>query len=152
MNNENLTWPPDSARPTEEQIRAHFGKLLSDDAKIMRPPYSTVWALEDGTLLWDAGGGYADIGPVLKCLMYLTGPQGSGKTTLVDRLQNSIEIYRANYISFTDIKRSIELSGDRSTIVVTDQRHTADPDFEKHLRRYALEKELHFYSITLKRF
>ena len=57
--------PPATARlmrPTEEELRAHFGDKLPATARLMRPAYTTIWALEDGTLLWDWRGGFATLG------------------------------------------------------------------------------------------
>jgi hypothetical protein len=47
--------------PTEQELRLHFAETLPTDAKLMRPEYTTIWALEDGTLLWDWKNGYADL-------------------------------------------------------------------------------------------
>ena len=44
--------------PTEREVREHFN--LSADEPLMQVPYTTIWALEDGTLLWDWRNGYAD--------------------------------------------------------------------------------------------
>lgn len=45
--------------PTEQEVREHFN--LSADAPLMKVPQTTIWALEDGTLLWDWRNGYAPI-------------------------------------------------------------------------------------------
>jgi len=59
------THPP--AGPTEQDVRDHFAGQLPTDAKLMRPAYTSIWALEDGTLLWDWRNGYAQIGEQCKC-------------------------------------------------------------------------------------
>lgn len=51
--------PP--AGPTEQEVLDHFDGLLPADAKLMRPPYTSIWALENGTLLWDWRNGFADL-------------------------------------------------------------------------------------------
>lgn len=45
--------------PTEQEVREHFN--LSADAPLMKVPQTTIWALTDGTLLWDWRNGYAEI-------------------------------------------------------------------------------------------
>ncbi len=45
--------------PTEQEVREHFN--LSADAPLMKVPQTTIWALEDGTLLWDWRNGYAEL-------------------------------------------------------------------------------------------
>jgi len=54
--------PP--AGPTEQEVRQHFGDKLKADAPLMRPSYTSIWALEDGTLLWDWRGGFAELDDV----------------------------------------------------------------------------------------
>lgn len=54
--------PPNSP-PTEELVRDHFYGLLPKGAKIVQVPQTTIWALEDGTLLWDWRDGYATLTP-----------------------------------------------------------------------------------------
>jgi len=54
-----VTHPP--AGPTEQDVRDHFAGQLPTDAKLMRPAYTSIWALEDGTLLWDWRNGYASL-------------------------------------------------------------------------------------------
>ncbi len=46
--------------PTEQEVREHFGDKIKADAKLMRPAYTSIWALEDGTLLWDWRGRLCD--------------------------------------------------------------------------------------------
>jgi len=97
--------------PTEQEVREHFGDKLKADAKLMRPAYTSIWALEDGTLLWDWRNGFAVIGsasikheikmlmqdpPVRKgdieCIMYVTGKQATGKTNFVRLLSDAVEV------------------------------------------------------------
>ena len=47
----NTTHPP--VGPTEAEVRAHFGAKLNPAVNLIRPAYTSIWALEDGTLLWD---------------------------------------------------------------------------------------------------
>ncbi len=51
--------PP--AGPTEQEVRQHFGDKLKADAQLMRPAYTSIWALEDGTLLWDWRNGFSEL-------------------------------------------------------------------------------------------
>lgn len=68
------------SQPTEQELRDHFGDSLPADTEIERIPYTTVWATEDGVLLWDWRNGYADLSPeqdnaeelLAKCLKFLT--------------------------------------------------------------------------------
>jgi len=53
--------------PTEQDVREHFAGQLPDDAKLIRPAYTSIWALEDYTLLWDWRNGYANLNGVKKC-------------------------------------------------------------------------------------
>lgn len=49
--------------PTEQEIREHYGDKLPADAVIESVPYTTVWATDEGVLLWDWRNGYADLSP-----------------------------------------------------------------------------------------
>jgi len=57
----NTKHPPSG--PTEQEVREHFGDKLKADAQLMRPAYTSIWALEDGTLLWDWRNGFSEIVP-----------------------------------------------------------------------------------------
>jgi len=83
--------------PTEAEVRKQFEGQIPNDAKLMQPDHTTIWALDDGTLLWDWKGGFAQLtetGIVSKteCVIYLSGRQGSGKSTLVGLLDNAVEV------------------------------------------------------------
>jgi Cdc6-like AAA superfamily ATPase len=114
----NTTHPP--VGPTEQDVRAHFDKHLPADVQLMRPAYTSIWALEDGTLLWDWKEGYATLGSELKCIIYLTGPQGSGKSTLVSLMSNAIEIQAPK--SGIDYETIIAANVDVECIVFTAQK------------------------------
>lgn len=52
--------------PTETEVLNHFGSKIPTYAKLMKVPYTTIWALTDGTLLWDKRNGFADLGEAPK--------------------------------------------------------------------------------------
>jgi len=148
--------PDIKARPSEEQIRAHFGTRLKKDTPIERVPYSSVWATADGALLWDAKNGYAgsietpEKVPKIKCLMYITGPQASGKSTLVHKMQDAVEVTRQSYLSYVDLKRAIDMCAEtRELVAVTDMRN--DATFERLIRAYADKAKLTYFNINLTR-
>lgn len=66
--------------PTEQEIRGHYGDKLPADTAIERIPHTTVWATDEGVLLWDWRNGYADLTPeqdnteqlLAECLKFLT--------------------------------------------------------------------------------
>lgn len=66
--------------PTEQELRDYFGDELPADTAIERIPHTTVWATDDGVLLWDWRNGYADLSPgqdnteelLAECLRFLT--------------------------------------------------------------------------------
>ena len=66
--------------PTEQEVREHFGDKLKADSKLMRPAYTSIWALEDGTLLWDWRNGFAELGeppkPAKSAERHSVTPQG----------------------------------------------------------------------------
>jgi hypothetical protein len=66
----NTTHPP--VGPDEFEVLAHFDGRLPLDAKLMRPAYTSIWALEEGTLLGDWKNGFASLGCPLKTVIYLT--------------------------------------------------------------------------------
>lgn len=67
------------APPTEQELRDHFGDRLPADTVIERIPHTTVWATNEGVLLWDWRNGYADLSPeqdstkelLAECLRFL---------------------------------------------------------------------------------
>lgn len=66
--------------PTEQELRDYFGDSLPADTAIERVPHTTVWATDEGILLWDWRNGYADLSPeqdktlelLADCLRFLT--------------------------------------------------------------------------------
>lgn len=147
---------PNIGTPDEDEIRKHFKGLLDPAIKVEIVPHTKVWATDTGVLLWDPKNGYANAlkpdAPVtqLKCLMYVTGPQASGKTVLCDLLKNSIELRRGEYINYIDLKRYIDkASRSFETVVVCDQR--SDSSFEKLVRSYADTHKLIYFNINLTR-
>lgn len=144
-----------NAQPTEQEVREHFN--LSADAPLMKVPQTTIWALTDGTLLWDWRNGYADEKPAprqatkLRCIMYVTGAQGSGKTELVRLMSNAVEVNTRSTLSqFAEtLLRRVQENAHNETEVFTAQRHS--PNTEKSLRLIAEERQLKFYSINLTR-
>jgi hypothetical protein len=60
--------------------RNHFGDSLPTHTAIERIPHTTIWATEEGVLLWDWRNGYADLSPeqdnteqlLAECLKFLT--------------------------------------------------------------------------------
>ncbi len=111
--------------PTEQEVREHF--KLSADVPLMRVPQTTIWALEDGTLIWDWRNGYAELGEKpkpessLKCVIYLTGPQGSGKSTLTSLMCNAVELHRLDYKSIRSVMCAIDYRTSYETIIVSEQ-------------------------------
>lgn len=151
----NTTHPP--VGPTEQELRQHFGDKLAIDAPLMRPAYTSVWALEDGTLLWDWKNGYSPIGEepaeiiapkrTEKAIVYMTGRQATSKSFLIELFENALELHRADYINFTDLSRAIGSARKQAVYAVVDQRY--DPDFARMLEQYATGKGLRFININL---
>jgi len=145
--------------PTEAEVRKHFGNKLSPDAKLMRPAYTSVWALEDGTLLWDWKNGFADDKPKAKkqigkltTIMYVTGPAGSGKTYLVNQIaENACEIsVRSALGQFREsLLRRVSQKTNHKTIVFTAQ--VFQYSFAETLKDLAKELQLTYYNINLTR-
>jgi len=171
----NTKHPP--AGPDEAEVRKHFGVQLPPDAQLMRPAYTSVWALEDGTLLWDWRNGYADLSPKratveelsagyggptniaegfkLKTVMYLTGPPASGKTVLADSMRNAIEINLHSVIGFAGLSRAMSLADKHDfyeTIVITSNATAPTAfDVDNALRIWCRERKLKYYHINLTR-
>jgi len=156
--------------PTEQEVRQHFGDKLKADAKLMRPDYTSIWALEDGTLLWDWRNGFAELGsapikhkikmilrdpPVRKgdieCIMYVTGKQATGKTNFVRLLGDAVEVNLRSVSSRLpeNIKAIVQQYIGKQTIVFTDQFNV--PNIGEHIRSLAEELGVKFYSINLTR-
>jgi len=142
--------------PTEQEVREHFGDKLKADARLMRPAYTSIWTLEDGTLLWDWRNGFADEKPKavkpetkLKTLMYVTGKQGSGKTELVRLMSNAVEVNARSVLSqFSEnLLKRVEANVQCETVVFTAQRFS--PNTDKSLRRISEELGLKFFNINL---
>lgn len=144
------------AGPSEEEVREHFGDKLPASAKLMRPPYTSIWALEDGTLLWDWRNGFSDSKPraskpesKLKCIMYVTGPQGSGKNTLVGMLPNAVgvSVNTVNSRLEANILAKVEANVLAETIAFTALVY--DGTTKDRIKRIAEEFGAKFLSINL---
>lgn len=161
--------------PTEQEVREHFGDKLKADAKLMRPAYTSIWALEDGTLLWDWRNGFAVIGsaPIkheikmilrdppdrkgdIECIMYVTGKQATGKqatgkSNLVRLMGDAVEVNLRSVTSRLpeNIKAIVQQYIGKQTIVFTDQFNV--PNIGEHIRSLAEELGVKFYSINLTR-
>jgi len=156
--------------PTEQEVREHFGDKLKADAPLMRPAYTSIWALEDGTLLWDWRNGFADSGPKtvkayvnngstpahfetkLKTLMYVTGPAASGKTYLATHVaENACEIsVRSSLGQFREnLLRRVGENPEYKTIVFTSQifKHS----LAETIKDLANELNLTYFNINLTR-
>lgn len=148
---------PNYKIPTNVEVREHFGELLPPGAIIEHTPNSTILALSDGTLLWDKTNGYAKLVPEkpeqkkdrAQVLIYLYGVQGCGKTSFTNMLVDALEVNRHNYISFTDLRRSLDNKKDNSILVVSDLLN--DMSYSRILENYAAKRGLKFYNINLKR-
>ncbi len=106
--------------PDEWELRGHFGDLLPKDTKLMQPRHTQIWAIDDGTLLWDPKNGYAKFEPKPKGLIYLTGAQDSGKAGLLAKIPKAVEVNCADRES---IAKEIEkYAGKYENIVFTSQK------------------------------
>jgi len=124
--------------PTEQELRDHFGDSLPADTAVERIPHTTVWATEEGVLLWDGRNGYADLAPPIKVLMYVTGAQGSGKSTLVSLISGAVEVDRERYINSVDLIRNLDILfhfRGHSNVIVANQRY--GPSIGQALKEYA---------------
>lgn len=136
-----LTEVPQHDRPAEEQVRQHFGKLLKDTDAIMRPPYTTIWALEDGTLLWDWKSGYADLGPVLKNIILLIQPTHSSQAKFMALFDNAVNMDLRGFGAERILKELHENVGVAKTIVLSVYRaewNTIEGRFIEFRRQFNL--------------
>ena len=138
-------------QPTEEEMRTHFGDKLKPDAVLMRPDYTTIWALEDGTLLWDWRNGYAVVKGPLESIIYLTGPAASGKTYLISRMRNAVEVMLSGgqhaIGRIGEIAKILRGHEGATTVVFTNQAH--HPLALELLRRHAEKIGAEFLNIKL---
>lgn len=167
--------PKQSAMPSELEVRKHFSMKLSPDARLMRVPQTTIWVLEDGTLLWDWRNGYADLThtkhgqpraaepqrePIsinadvlspsaLKCIMFVTGPAASGKSALVDKMHNAAELEVDSDTTTNSLVRRVRYHSNTSTLVFTSQ-YTRTAVAER-LEAIAEHFKLQFFNINLTR-
>ncbi len=141
--------------PTEQEVRQHYGELLPPDAKLMRPAYTSIWALEDGSLLWSWRNGFEGIGgkpkaeepkSQLKTVVYLIGADSS---YLVALMSNAVEANIDTVLSQLggNLLNRIHENTHRETVVFT--AHRFSPDTEKSLRLIAEELGLIYYTINL---
>lgn len=144
------------AGPSEAEVREHFGDKIPPGTKLMRPAYTSIWALEDGTLLWDWRNGFSDSKPrapkpesKLKCIMYVTGPQGSGKSTLIRMMHNTVEVgvNTVNSRLESNVLAKIEANVLAETIAFSEHRYSHAT--EAQLKRIAEEFGIKFLSINI---
>ena len=139
----NTTHPP--VGPTEQEVREHFTDKIPVDARLLRPAYTSIWALEDGTLLWDYKNGYAQLGPKLKCIMYVTGLKGSGKSSFASLLDNAVELPASEIIKVLD--EMIIRHEDCKTLCITSRKE--DPMFSYNLEAVANSLKVFYKHIKL---
>jgi hypothetical protein len=148
--------------PVEGDIRNHYPALKDTPIEIV--PHTRIWATEAGVLLWDPKNGYSDITtvpelpraesnivtPVLKRVVYLTGPYASGKTRLVSMMRDAVELNRGSFIGFTDLSRTITKYDDHETVVITSNITTPQAfDVSNALRIWCRERKLEYHYINL---
>lgn len=142
--------------PTEQEVREHFGDKLSPDVKLMRPPYTSIWALEDGTLLWDWRNGFSDAMPKsthpinnLKCVVYITGKKGSGKSTFARLMPNAIKINLNTVHSRLEgnILNKINDSCIAEAVIFSSNKHSDSA--LAHIKSITQELDVQFININL---
>jgi hypothetical protein len=137
--------------PTEAEVREHFGDQIKRYEILMRPAYTSIWALEDGTLLWDWRNGYADLSPAIKTIIYVTGSHGLGKCTLVHLMGNAVKISlnTVNSRIESNILSKIEANARAKTIAFT--AHTYQESTRNRMKQIAEELGVQFLNINLTR-
>jgi len=152
-------------RPEEAEVRKHFGEQIPTDAPLMQPDNTSIWALQDGTLLWDWRNGYANIGEPetpenrLKCLMYISGEAGAGKSILIQSLANSTEVNTfempgvddrgAAFTTPYEIHTALEFNRSYEIVAFTSQTHSTE--VSRAVENEAQIRGLRFYDISLNR-
>lgn len=163
---------PNIGNPTEDGIRAHFGKALPAEMPIEQIPHTRVWATAEGVLLWDPKNGYADITakpytpysgnmiPMeqivkkvqLETLIFLNDSATElDRATLVISLENAGHLYAKKFIGFTNLTHAIKRNWEFKQIVVVSPEYGGNGfNVENALRIFARERKLNFLSINLK--
>lgn len=143
------------AGPSEEEVREHFGGRIPPEAKLMQPPYTSIWALEDGTLLWDWRNGFSGNGVAkakkLKKVIYLTGPQRSGKSALVRSINGAVEVSLNTVNSRLPANISNKLEENASSEIVIFTAHAHSYETKDRIIQLAEEFGAKFFNITIKR-
>lgn len=143
------------AGPSEAEVLEHFGDKIPPGSKLMRPPYTSIWALEDGTLLWDWRNGFSDAragpGRALKRIMYVTGPRGSGKSSLVNLMPNAVEVSVNMVNSRLEANILGKIEANASTEVIAFTSHDHSYETKDRIMQLAEEFGAKFYNITIKR-
>lgn len=135
--------------PSEQDVRDHFkGKILTD-AKLMRPAYTSIWALEDGTLLWDWRNGYADITPRLRALIYATGSRSPKELKLTKHLTDATEVHLVptSVITREDLTLRVNKFCDKEAVVFTSR--TKSPLVAARLKSIAFELKIDFIELKI---
>lgn len=87
-------------------------------------------------------------------LIYLTGPQGSGKSLLAQNFMKSQEftVVHGTHSEMDEILKKVERNESYScTIIITEQREAPSPFTEGRLKNFAEQKRIMFHSINLKK-
>lgn len=170
---------PNLGTPVEDDIRTHFAGVLHPEKEIEIIPHTKVWATVDGVLLWDPKNGYADpykaegdynpptfpadslsfykqtatleVKQALKTVVYITGPQGSGKSRLAELMADAVELNRGSFIGFTDLSRAISKQDQHQTVVITtDDLRPQAFNIDNALRIWCRERKIEYLNINLK--
>jgi len=172
--------PHEFTTQTEQQVREHFGEALPPDSIIERIPYSTIWALSDGTLLWDKTNGYANLNRIVVPVPELKNRLGYGASSStpvvqvipnkkVDRLETIIYLtgpaasgkttlieLMANAL---EVNRHNYISFTDLSRGLENKKHYTtlvvtdqlnDLSYSRILKQWAEKKDLRFYAINLK--
>jgi hypothetical protein len=169
---------PNIGTPVEDDIRKHYPALKDTPIEII--PHTKIWATEAGVLLWDPKNGYGDITaapaevsrkpyprqgrkpdyisttndtiimPVLKRVVYLTGPALSGKSHLVSMMHDAIELNRGSFIGFTDLSRTITKYDNHETVVISNNSTTPTAfNLDNALNIWCRERKIEYLHINL---
>lgn len=151
---------PNIGNPTEDGIRAHFGKALPAEMPIEQIPHTRVWATAEAVLLWDPKNGYAkNLEPQrperinrLETLIFLCDPVAEAdRDVLVNSFENAVYLYAKQFIGFVDITHAIKRNWEFKQIVVISPEYGGNGfNVENALRIFARERKLNFLSINLK--
>jgi len=126
--------------PTEQEVRKHFGDKLKADAQLMRPAYTSIWALEDGTLLWDWRNGFSEIVPERRPYPSIDRKpacMGVTTTTVVEPSRQAKQAKQAEKYSAT--QQGI-IAGQREQII---QQREEIAQLKKELAKYRIDLSLY---------